>query len=84
MCLLRKDPALKLVCGALLLVLVAAPLNEIGHAALDKANGRDLRATSMIPWWRHAWGCLFVAGIVRALWLWHRRTVRWRAENGYI
>jgi len=63
---------------------VAAPLNEIGHAALDKANGRDLRATSMIPWWRHVWGWPFVAGVALALWLWHRRTVRWRAENGYI
>ncbi|MCH7860947.1 MAG: hypothetical protein IH998_04480 [Proteobacteria bacterium] len=63
---------------------VAAPLNEVGHAALDKANGRDLRATSGVPWWSHVWGWLFVAGVGLALWLWHRRTVRWRAENGYI
>jgi hypothetical protein len=63
---------------------VAAPLNEQGFAALDKANGRDMRATSMIPWWSHLWGWLFVAGLGLAIWLWHRRTVRWRAENGII
>lgn len=63
---------------------VAAPLNEHGFAALDKANGRDLRATSMIPWWRHLWGWLFVLGLALALWLWHRRTVRWREENDII
>lgn len=63
---------------------VAAPLNDIGHAALDKANGRDLRATSTIPWWKHLWGWLFLAGVGLAIWLWHRRTVRWRAENGFI
>lgn len=63
---------------------VAAPLNDIGFAALDKANGRDMRATSMIPWWSHLWGWLFVAGLGLAIWLWHRRTVRWREENGLI
>lgn len=63
---------------------VAAPLNPVGQAALDKANGRDLRATGMIPWWKHLWGWLFLAGLAFAIWLWHRRTVRWRAENGYL
>ncbi len=63
---------------------VAAPLNDLGFAALDKANGRDMRATSMIPWWSHLWGWLFVAGLGLAIWLWHRRTVRWRTENGLI
>ena len=63
---------------------VAAPLNEHGFAQLDKANGRDLRATSLIPWWRHLWGWLFVLGLALALWLWHRRTVRWREENDII
>lgn len=63
---------------------VAAPLTDIGQAALDKANGRDLRATSMIPWWNHVWGWLFLAGLALAIWLWHRRTVRWREENGII
>jgi len=63
---------------------VAAPINDIGNAALDKANGRDLRATTMIPWWRHIWGWLFLAGVALAILLWHRRTLRWRAENGYL
>ncbi|MEP9357912.1 hypothetical protein [Sphingomonas sp. KR3-1] len=63
---------------------VAAPLTEVGQAQLDKANGRDLRATSMIPWWEHLWGWLFLAGVGLAIWLWHRRTLRWRAENGFI
>jgi hypothetical protein len=63
---------------------VAAPLTDIGQAALDKANGRDLRATSMVPWWNHLWGWLFLAGLALAIWLWHRRTVRWREENGII
>lgn len=63
---------------------VAAPLTDIGFTALNKANGRDLRATSMIPWWSHLWGWLFVAGLGLAIWLWHRRTVRWRAENDLI
>jgi hypothetical protein len=62
---------------------VAAPLNTVGQAALDKANGRDLRA-GMIPWWKHLWGWLFLAGLALAIWLWHRRTVRWRTENGYL
>ncbi|MDG2534996.1 hypothetical protein P6144_15155 [Sphingomonas sp. HITSZ_GF] len=63
---------------------VAAPLNDRGHAALNKANGRDLRATSMVPWWQHLWGWLFLAGLALAIWLWHRRVVRWREENGII
>jgi hypothetical protein len=63
---------------------VAAPLSEIGQAQLDKANGRDLRATSMIPWWEHLWGWLFLLGVGLAIWLWHRRTLRWREENGII
>lgn len=63
---------------------VAAPLNEVGFAALNKANGRDLRTAHGIPWWNHLWGWLFLAGLALAIWLWHRRTMRWREENGII
>jgi hypothetical protein len=63
---------------------VYAQLNARGLAAVNKANDGDVFAGRLFPFWAHAWGWLWVAGIGLAIWLWHRAQVRRREELGLI
>jgi hypothetical protein len=64
--------------------LVEAPLNEDGAARLRKEIGRDLGAGFFFPFWAHAWGWLYVAGVALWGWLQFRWLKRQREEAGII
>jgi hypothetical protein len=64
--------------------LVVAPLVPGADAKLHQEAGRDLRQGFFFPFWAHAWGWLFLAGL--ALWglLYHRSIVLRREAEGLI
>jgi hypothetical protein len=64
--------------------LVETPLIEAGHAMLMKEVGHDLRKGFFFPFWAHAWGWLYVAGVALWGWLYHRAIVRRREELGIL
>lgn len=64
--------------------LVEAPLNEDGGAMLRKEVGRDLGQGFFFPFWAHAWGWLYVAGVALWGWLQYRFLERRREEAGII
>jgi hypothetical protein len=63
---------------------VYAQLNRLGTAAVTKANGRDIFRGNFFPFWTHAWGWLWVAGVGLAVWLWFRAAAKRREELGLI
>lgn len=64
--------------------LVETPLIDAGHEMLMKEVGRDLRKGFFFPFWAHAWGWLYLAGVALFGWLYHRSAVRRREELGII
>jgi hypothetical protein len=64
--------------------LVETPIIESGHAMLMKEVGRDLRQGFFFPFWAHAWGWLYIAGVALFGWLYHRSIVRQREELGIL
>ncbi|TGX52815.1 hypothetical protein E5A73_14350 [Sphingomonas gei] len=64
--------------------LVETPLIEAGNEQLMQEVGRDLRQGFFFPFWAHAWGWLYVAGIAFWGWLYHRSVVRRREELGIL
>lgn len=63
---------------------VYAQLNARGVAAVTRANGGDIFAGRWFPFWAHAWGWLWVAGVGLAVWLWFRAAAKRREELGLI
>lgn len=64
--------------------LVEAPLNDDGAAMLRQEVGRDLGQGFFFPFWAHAWGWLYLAGVALWGWLQYRWLERRREEAGII
>lgn len=64
--------------------IVSMPLNDRGIAMVNKALGRDVRQGFFYPFWWHAWGWLFIAGVALWIYLRHRYIVDKREAEGMI
>lgn len=64
--------------------LVEVSLTDSAAAAFQAEVGRDLRQGFFFPFWAHAWGWLYVAGVALYGWLHHRSVARRREQLGIL
>ena len=60
------------------------PIKPQAWEMINKANGRDVRAMTIHPFWAHIWGWLYVLGLLVTWGLWNRGNVLRREELGLI